>query len=126
MSCILRIGGENFDVDEFIQKTEMEWEQKTHKGMPVVDGFKRISKTSFVSVTTSDADFANYKEQIEETVEYLNKHKNSLLHIISTTGIDYAIIDFGVNIKEGYAMQCSELGIGIDISTYNILTTKDS
>lgn len=130
MSCILRIGGENFDSENFVQRSKMEWEQNVYKGVPAATGSKRISDTSYVSVATSNAGFTDHKQQIIDTIEFFIKYKNNLHSVINTSEIDYAVVDFGVDINEKYAIQsfsfpvelvklCSELGIGIEISTYN-------
>jgi hypothetical protein len=131
MSCVLRIMGENFDVDVFVEKTQMSGFNKWYKGDPLGMSANRKKKYSGASITTSFADFDDVKSQIEDTIRFLNEHKHNLKIIASTPNIEYAMIDFGVNsiIDDEHLTQsfyftkdliriCAELDIAIELSIY--------
>ncbi|MGN6181112.1 MAG: hypothetical protein ACTHNW_18160 [Mucilaginibacter sp.] len=128
---MLRISGENFDVDAFVEKTTMPGFRKYYKGEPKVKSSKRRNEHSGGSIATSEADFDDFKGQIADTIQFLTEYKNNLMIIASTPDIDYAVIDFGINsaINEHKLMQtfyftkaliklCAELNIEIVLSIY--------
>lgn len=101
MSCILRISGKKFDVDAFLNETSLRPIQKNYKGEPKFktrpDGAKLAR--SHISFQTSNADFDNLKKQITDTIRYLQKHKTQLSVISKTSGIDFAVLDFGIELR---------------------------
>jgi len=131
MGCVLSIIGENLDIDAFAIKTKMAWDSVWYKGDAVNKVNPRKKKYSGVSISTSNSDFDDVKTQITQTIDFLNIHKEHLIHINTTPGIQYATIDFGVDsiIDEDHLTQgfffppalikiCAELGIGIELSLY--------
>jgi len=131
MSCILKISGKDLNLDEFLAKIKMTPYRKVNKGEPLNRVGKRISESSIAAFTTSDAGFDDIKDQIKETIMFLNDNKDNLSHILSTPEVEYAWIDFGVNsiiaddhLTQGFFFPfeliklCGELGIAIELSTY--------
>src|SRR5580704_7678952 len=101
MSCILTIIGKNFDVDAFIKRSSLKGYSKSYRGEPVFkskpDGNKLVY--SRLSVQTSKADFNNLKKQIADSIRYLKRNKDKLSLITKTKGIDFTILDFGINLR---------------------------
>ena len=101
MSCILTISGRNFDVDVFTDTTKLRPYRKSYKGQPKLktkpNGGKLTS--SSISIEASKADFGNLKKQIADTIRFLKRNESKLAHIVSTKGIDYAILDFGIDLR---------------------------
>jgi hypothetical protein len=101
MSCILTISGRNFDVDCFVDKSKLRPYRKSYKGQPRLktkpDG-EKLSRSS-ISIQTSKAGFDNLKKQIADTIRYLKRNKDKLAHIGSTKGIEYAVLDFGIDLR---------------------------
>ena len=136
MSCMLRIIGEKFDVDNFIKKSKIEPLNIFHKGEPKFKTKPRGQKISHsgLSIETSKADFNNLSQQIKDTINYLNKNKLKLKHLSKTKGIDFATLDFGIDLridKEKILIQsellpnkllkiAGECGLDIEISIYPI------
>jgi len=131
MSCILRIGGKDLDIDNFAGKVDIFWYKEAYKGTSRnLAGTKKYDNSS-LSVTTSDAGFNEICRQIDDTVRFLNHYKNKLLAIKDTPEVEFATINFGVdsNIDEEHLTQsfnlpveliaiCGQLGIAIEISIY--------
>jgi hypothetical protein len=131
MSCVLKIMGENLDVDAFVAKTQMDGFDKSYKGDWTNKLKKRKREWSSAGMVISDAGYDDVKTQIKEAIEFLNRHKDNLRHIATTPEIEYATIDFGVDstIDEDHLSQsfyltkplikiCAELDIEIELSLY--------
>lgn len=101
MSCILTISGRKFPVDEFIDKTKLRPYRKNYRGQPRLrtkpDG-EKLPHSSF-SIETSKADFDNLNKQLKDTIRYLKRNKDKLAHISLTKGIDFAVLDFGIDLR---------------------------
>jgi hypothetical protein len=101
MSCILTIGGRNFNVDEFIEKTKLRPYKITYKGQPRIktkpDGEKL--KHSSLSIATSKAGFDDLAKQIADSIRFLKRHQEKLTLLSSTKGIEYAVLNFGINLR---------------------------
>ena len=132
MPCILRIVGENFDVDSFVKKSNITPYKIFHKGDPRLktkpDGAK-IERTG-CSIEVSKVDFDNLDQQINAAIIYLNKNQDKLQWINKTPEIQYAVLDFGLNydldkfvqshyLPNEFLKLVSQLGIGIEISIYH-------
>ncbi|MDE3143105.1 MAG: hypothetical protein KGL19_03050 [Bacteroidota bacterium] len=101
MSCVLRILGENFDVVKFLKKSNLKAstiflkEEPKFKTKPEGDKLKH----SGLILVVSDADFDDLSLQIKDTIRFLKKNKKGLQLISKTKEIEYAIIDFGIDLK---------------------------
>lgn len=132
MSCVLRIMGKDFDPDEFVSKSKLQFDNKTYKGevrfKTKPEGVK--FNHSVLSVVVSNADFNSPELQIEDAKNYLVMNKQGLNHIVGDRSIEHAFLDFGLNFNTEKINQsiylpydlvklAGELGIGIEISLYN-------
>jgi hypothetical protein len=141
MACILTISGGNLNVEEFIQKTGLQPYKKFDKGEPRIrtkpEG--KQHPLSGLSLEASSADFNQLDKQIEDTIEFLRANKEKLRHISVTKEVDFATLDFGIELRIDFkrvAYQfehfpsellrlAGELGIGLDISLYPPPTQDD-
>jgi hypothetical protein len=135
MSCILTIRGLNFDVDAFIEKSKLRPYKKSYKGQPKFktkpDG-EKLSH-SLLAIETSKAEFDNLNKQIADTIRYLKRNKDKLSQIALTKGIDYAVLDFGIDLRidrkkvlyqsDKFPSEllkiAGDLGIDIELSIYS-------
>lgn len=101
MSCILTINGRNFDVDTFIETSKLKPYRKSYKGQPKFETKPAGEKLthSSISLETSKADFNDIKKQIDDTIRFLKINNDKLAHIVSTKGIDKAVLDFGIDLR---------------------------
>lgn len=101
MSCILTIRGQNLDVNTFIQQSKLEPYKTFHRGEPRLrtkpDGEKH--QFSGLSICTSTADFDKLQEQIQDTITFLRANKEKLRLISEANEVEYAVIDFGVELQ---------------------------
>lgn len=101
MSCILSIVGKQLDADALIAKIGFKEYKIAHKGVPKFqskpDGDK-LSHSS-ISVIISKAGFDNLKKQIKDTIKFLEKNQEKLRHIALTKEVQYATLDFGIDLR---------------------------
>jgi hypothetical protein len=136
MSCILSIGGKNFAVDEFIEKTRLKPYKKSYKGQPRFktkpDGEKL--PYSFISMEASNADFEDLNKQITDAIRFLKRNKEKLAQISATKGIEFSVLDFGIYLRiDKKKVLCQsdtfpnkllklavDLGLDIELSIYPV------
>lgn len=127
---MLRISGEELDVDLLVTTTSLIPEAIHRKGEPRhsnrPDGQK--TKTSGASFVVSDADFDQFKIQKEEAIAFLAANRQELQRLMSLPGIEGGCLDFGIYQRD-VPVQCDhfpvelvamagELGLGIELSQY--------
>lgn len=133
MSCILRIGGENFDVDRFLTECPFEPVKVWRKGEP---RFKKSSpdgpynSTSGVNIEVSPADFSELEAQISDAMQFFSEHQNFLKQLSSISGVEYPVVDFGVEIHPpgwnsfvvppALLSLLGDFGISLMLSTYPV------
>jgi hypothetical protein len=132
MPCILKITGENFDVDNFVKKSNITPYKLFHKGDPKLATKPNSNKMeqSGCAIEISNVDFESFSEQLDDASTYLNKNREKLQWINKTPEIQYAVLDFGLNCDSDKFVQShylpneflklvSRLSIGIEISVYH-------
>lgn len=147
MPCNLVILGKNFDIDEFLAKSKLRGFTKVYKGEPRFKSKPNGEKVehSRIGIQTSKAGFHELEKQIKDTIRYLKRHKDKLSHIKQFSEIDFATLDFGINLridKKKVLLQsdrfpnellklAGEIGLDIELSIYpidleNILEKRQS
>ncbi|TFF36548.1 hypothetical protein [Mucilaginibacter psychrotolerans] len=132
MSCNLKLGGTDFNVDAFIEKSGLTVYDIHRHGEPVFkfkpDGRKHDG--SGCAAAVSDAKFNDFNEQVNDAIGYLEHNGETLKHISTAEGLDYAFLHFGVSFNPGNGFYQShrlppelvklaaEVNIGITISMY--------
>ncbi|MGY4538801.1 hypothetical protein ACVW0P_003224 [Mucilaginibacter sp. UYNi724] len=138
MGCILRIIGEEFDVDNFILQSGIRSYSVFYKGEPKSklspDGKK--CQFSGCAVDVSKADFNDFNKQIDDASRYLELYQEKLKLITSIPAIQFAVLDFGIECDINKFVQskylpitliklCAELGISIELSIYQQQTNYE-
>ncbi|UKN00220.1 hypothetical protein K6119_10795 [Paracrocinitomix mangrovi] len=135
MSCVLRIEGKLFRVDEFLAESKLNPYNIYRLGD--VSKFdktgKSQSETSGCSFDLSKADFSDFDQQIKDSINFLNKNYNELKSVFSF-GLkkdEIPVIDFGIESRmHEVEVQCDylepellklagNLNFGIEISQYH-------
>lgn len=131
MTCILRAGGTNFDVDDFIAKsslvTDSFW-RKGEKRFPRSKSSEEINSTSGLRITASEADFSELSQQIEDALAFLRQNQDSIKALSSFPGVEGAVLDFGAEIyPPGWAsftfpaellLLAGSVGVSLGLSVY--------
>jgi hypothetical protein len=128
MSCVLRIYGESLDVDAMLSHCPISPDRVWKKGEPRIskDKFYSNSGASFLS---SGADLDEFDKQVVEAISFLDSHSQEISGMVAFSGVEAAVLDFGVSLYEGYVAQSSYLpprliqlasktGIGVQVSHY--------
>ncbi|NOU44983.1 MAG: hypothetical protein HOO87_15770 [Methyloglobulus sp.] len=98
MSCILRAGGENFEVEKFIEQNSMKPDSFWKKGDPCFSNSNtnfKLNETSGIRVLVSEADFLELPQQIEDAILFFAKHKSEIVKLTSFQGVEDIDLDFG-------------------------------
>lgn len=136
MPCNLVILGKDLDIDAFLAKSKLRGFTRIYKGEPMFKSKPEGRKVEYsrVAIQTSKADFNELDKQIKDTIRYLKRHKDKLSHIKQVKEIDFALLDFGINLRidnEKVHLQsdrfpnellkmAGELGLDIELSIYPI------
>jgi hypothetical protein len=131
MPCVLRTGGDAFDVDGFLNRTKLDDVFVRRKGEARSTARPdELLTSSWVMITTSDAGFDEFDDQIAETIEFLRLNHLHIADLVNTAGLEYAELDFGVRWSMTYTHSGSlpaelirlagELGLSIAIPHYPI------
>jgi hypothetical protein len=130
MSCILRIYGESLDIDTLLSQHPLVADCTWKKGEPrIIKIHGKVYPDSGAHFLASDADLDEFDLQVTETTEFLELHAPVIARIVAFPGMQHAVLDFGVALKEGYVAQLSYLpprliqlaasaGIGVRTSHY--------
>jgi hypothetical protein len=132
MSCVLRVGGPEFDVDAYLKQSTLRPHDVFRKGERRSKTSSRINEESGFTVTASDADFENLPGQIRDTIIFLREHASELSTLRNFLGVAGIRVDFGFNNRvdgQECAVQvdvfpaellklCGEFGIDLLISQY--------
>ena len=132
MSCVLRVWGSNFNVDDFFTNSSIHPINIWHRGEPKFKSNPK-SKTkdnSGCTIELSSANFSELNVQIQQTINFCNSHKEFLTNLVSYTGVEHAVADFGVQNKPdawcSYQFDkellslLSEIGISLCVSVYPV------
>ena len=130
MSCVLRAGGKEFDVDEFIKGTTLLPCAVFRKGELI--GSKNLKcSVSGLNIEISSASFDNFDKQIKDAVKFLKENKREITKLIKAEGLDGTPeLDFAVNRSDAFTLSycfpadlvalVGSMGLGIRISQYPI------
>src|ERR1700733_2631992 len=101
MSCILHITGVKFDVDAFIGKSKLRPYKVFYKGESRFKSKPNGTKLahSGLAIEVSKADMGDLKTQVKDAIRFLARNREKLRHISKFQGIQYAILDFGIDQK---------------------------
>lgn len=101
MTCILRAGGTNFDVDDFIAKSSLVVESFWRKGEEKFAHSKsseKINEASGIRIVASRADFSELSRQFEDVIIFLRQNQEPVRELASFSGVEGAVLDFGAEI----------------------------
>jgi hypothetical protein len=124
--CVLRATGDNFQPHKFLEGASLAACNVFRKGYRKAENLEWDS--SGFTVVVSEAPDDNFSRQIEDAIEFLQKHKEDLARLRNCAGLEDVRLDFGVGRRSGFLQSsylppelltlAGELGIGIEISIY--------
>lgn len=129
MPCVIRFYGDAADVDELQRLCPSDPCAVFRKGEARSNRpGARVSETSGINLTASDADFECLEQQQMEAVAYLRQHHVALAAMRTAVGVEFATIDFGISMRN-VAVQCdvfetellaeiANLKLGLELTQY--------
>lgn len=128
MSCILRISGETLDVDALLFQHNLPPDRTWRKGEArSLKG--KVHSDCGANFIASEADLDEFARQLDEATTYLETHATTITKMVAAPGVQFAVLDFGVSLREGYVAQfcyfpprfiqlAANAGIGLEVSQY--------
>jgi hypothetical protein len=101
MSCMLRVGGQEFDIDAFTASNKLIPDSLWRKGdkrFPKSETSTKINETSGFRIAASDAEMSELDKQIDETIIFIRDNQHELRKAIRMPGVEVAVFDFGCEI----------------------------
>jgi len=136
MSCILRIDGKNFKVDDFLKSTDLKPYKTYRIGEKMKIGKKKIEDSNGCSFDLSNADFNDFEQQRKDATEFLKVNFDKLKTVFSfgLSDNENPKIDFGITtrmhevgaqfdyLEPELLKLAGNLDFGIEISQYHPAT----
>lgn len=128
MSCVLRIGGEQLDVDALMGSIGLPAYRVDRKGAPRLPRSHGPFEVSMVHLDVSASAFWDLQAQVADAIAFLTANADVLATALRFPGVDRAILDFAVEAKDlpvdskylppDLLRRAGELGLGIELSSY--------
>jgi hypothetical protein len=96
MSCVLRAIGTDFDVDTFLEASQLAG-TVFHRGEPRPTGGHRAASGLNVDVAGG---FEDLDAQIQAAAHFLLRHEDELRRLASFPGVEEVCLDFGIRVPE--------------------------
>jgi hypothetical protein len=133
MSCVLRIDGSKFKVDDFLKSTDLKPYKIFRVGEKIKIGKRKFKESNGCYFDLSQAEFNNFEQQRKDAIEFLKSHYNELEKVFGfgLNENENPTIDFGTTTRmNDVSIQCDylepellklagNLNFGIEISQYH-------
>ncbi|MEO8673629.1 MAG: hypothetical protein ABI411_20135 [Tahibacter sp.] len=128
MSCVLRVYGNELDVDALISQCRLDAISVRRKGQ-VRGASGQRHATSGANFVVSNAEFTSFDLRLRDATAFLSDQQAAIDAMVRFPGVESATLDFGVAIAAGCMAQFSYLppefirlaaarGLGVEISQY--------
>ena len=125
--CVLRVWGEDFDVDAFLSESPWEPTVVRRRGERRFGGAK--VRSSGFNVLVSDASGAEFERQLEDAERFLADHAPEFERLAATGGADEPWLDFGIErarlprgggeyFPASFLALAAETGVAVAVSSY--------
>jgi hypothetical protein len=131
MGCVLRVWGDEFDIDNLLSHVRITPCSVQRKGLPRFGPQSRVATATGFNIVTSEASECDLSVQINDTIAFLRLHNDDLAAIMSFPGVAGAMLDFSVESRLGgdiigqndslpseLLLLAGTLGIGINLTQY--------
>lgn len=136
MSCILRVGGHELDIDSLITACGLQPDQVWHKGAIRTRNGKPIN-FSGANFVVSEADLNEFEQQVKDATAFLKEHAVAICAMTTFSGVEGVRIDFGIELRgDGYPHNdylpsefiraAGEAGIDVELSHYSCSDEEES
>ncbi len=130
MSCILRVSGDELDVDALLKVIGLEpdrvWRRSEPRRASKPDGER--NESSGVTFVASEAGFCEFGVQLDDATKFLEDNRARIAAMASFEGVQHAILDFGIELRDvpfhsdiltpRFLMAVSGTGLAVELSHY--------
>ena len=129
MSCVLRIIGENLNVEELLKidsNPDTYWKKGDSKLRTRPNNKKHLRSGAHYCV--SEAEFNEFEKQKKDVIKYLHENEEKIKAIQKLAGIESVFLDFGIEQRDVFVQSdffqpelirlAGKLGLGIKLSQY--------
>ena len=124
--CVLRVSGSAFDVDKFLEESDLEPTVVYRKGQRRRPASRGTQTASGFNLTVSDSD--DVREQVKEALKFLKGNREELLRLLRFKGVKGATLDFSslqrefltrsIHLPTELLSAAGAYGIDIEVSFY--------
>jgi len=128
VSCVLRIGGAEVDVDALIASCGLVPYRVDRKGSPQRLRSRGPHERSSIHVDVSSADFSDLPTQVADAIAFLDAHEQLIRTAATFPGVETAVLDFALEIRNvainskllppDLLLRAGALGVAIELSLY--------
>ena len=138
MSCVLRVRGTNFAVDEFLSTSTLKPVVVVRRGQSQYPNSapSRIPDASGFHAVASEADFSQLQVQVEDAVRFLEQNHTELARLVAFPEVERVSLDFGIEERDVAAQsECfptnllriaGNLGIWLEFTLYPYQESESS
>jgi hypothetical protein len=138
MSCVLRVRGTNFAVDEFLSKSTLKPVVVVRRGQSQYPNSapSRIPSASGFHALASEADFSQLQVQVEDAVRFLEQNHTELARLVAFPEVEMVSLDFGIEERDVAAQSerfppdllriAGNLGIWLEFTLYPYQESESS
>jgi hypothetical protein len=130
MPCVLRVSGENLDLNALLEAFPVKAFRTWRKGERRVPNAvnSKINTDFGACFDVSDGDFENFAKQQEDATHFLKSNCLALQQLTSFPGVEYAQLDFGIDwgasgihsnvLSPAFLRAAADAGVSVEISYY--------
>jgi hypothetical protein len=132
MSCVLRVSGADFDVDEFLAGSPLKALVTVHRGDERVQANRPAFRyeSSGMNVSISTREFSDLSSQVDDAVRFLTDNVRELKRLKEFPGVQTMHLDFPIQDRDAVFQKdvfppqllarMGELNIGLIVSRYPV------
>lgn len=131
MSCMLRIGGRDLDIEALLQVAELPIDSHWKKGQrrfPTSETNVQVNDSSGFRVVVSEADFSDIAAQMDDALQFFASHRAQIENVVGYPGVEWATLDFGADLRPPFwasfcfpsalAAAVGATGVSLELSVY--------
>ena len=133
MSCVLRISGEVFDVDDFLKSSPLKALIVVHRGDARGQGASAVGvrhERSGMNISVITREFSDLSGQIEDAIQFLSDNTQELQRLRDFPGVEKIELDFPIEdravvfqsdvFRPQLLKPMGDLSIGLVVSRYPV------
>jgi hypothetical protein len=110
MGCVLKPEGKDFQVDAFLEGSDLIPSRVFRKGelqFPRTQPNGEVWDSSRIIINIDRRGFDNLQEQIAAATAYLKEHEREIARLCKFSGVEHVYLDFGVRKHDEPVVECN-------------------